>query len=103
MTESITREDFESYLNSVFNAHFTPGGSTPLELIDVTPRELRRDYEQFSLVFLGPIDGPLFQEDLTVEHPVLGTMVLSLVPVARDQSGTQYQAVFNRKPPEAAR
>lgn len=102
MTETITREVFESHLNTIFNASFTPGASTPLELIEVTERFVRRDFEQFSLVFLGPVDGPLFQEDLTVEHPVLGTMDLSLVPVARDQNGTQYQSVFNRKPPEAA-
>jgi hypothetical protein len=100
MTETITREDFEGHLNTMFNASFTPGTWTPLELIEVTERFMRRDYEQFSLLFLGPVDAPLVQEDLTVAHPVLGTLELSLVPVARDQGGTQYQSVFNRKQPE---
>jgi hypothetical protein len=97
MSESISREDFVSKLNTGFTAYFTEGIPTPLELIDVTKIIHRRDYECFSLIFRGPADGPLRQYTLAVEHPDLGAMDLALVPVASDPNGLQYEALFNRK------
>jgi hypothetical protein len=97
MSEWISREDFEGQMNTTFTAYFTEDAPTPLELIEVTERRRRRDHESFSLVLRGPVNGPLVQELLTVEHPRLGTFDLSLSPIAQDANGLQYEALFFRK------
>ena len=101
MSESISREDFEKTINTGYTAYFEEGVQTPLTLVEITGTRMRRDYENFSLIFRGPVNGPLKQSTLDVEHPELGMLVMSLVPVAHDESGMQYEALFNRKMPPA--
>lgn len=88
-------------MNTGYTAYFDEGVPTPLTLIEMTESRMRRDYENFSLIFRGPVNGPLKQSTLDVEHPELGMLVISLIPVAQDESGMQYEAVFNRKMPPA--
>lgn len=97
MSEFVSREDFEKTMNTGYTAYFNEGVATPLTLIEITETRIRRDYENFSLIFRGPVNGPLRQLTLDVEHPDLGMLCMSLVPVAQDNDGLQYEAVFNRK------
>jgi len=49
---------------------------------------------QFSLHFRGPREPVLPQATYGVRHDALGHLDLFLVPVARDDDGTTYEAAF---------
>ena len=49
----------------------------------------------FSLIFVAKAERVLPQRLYRIEHDGLGTMAIFLVPVGRDASGIQYQALFN--------
>lgn len=53
------------------------------------------DERRFSLIFTGPLTPTLTQATYTLEHAVLGSLAIFLVPIARDARGMQYQAIFN--------
>jgi hypothetical protein len=77
------------------------GAVIELELVEVTaPRQgadPRADPSgrPFSLLFRGRADLVLPQRIYSLAHPQLGTLEIFLVPVERDSSGVQYEAVFN--------
>lgn len=48
----------------------------------------------FSLVFRGPAELDLPQATYTLRHAELGELVLFLVPIARDEGGSLFEAVF---------
>lgn len=50
--------------------------------------------EPFRLVFLGPVDPILPQRTYRLEHDGLGTLEIFIVPIARDEHGTRYEAIF---------
>ena len=50
----------------------------------------------FSLLFRGPIEIPFEQQTVTLRHPALGEFAIFLVPVAQDEHGRQYEAIYNR-------
>jgi hypothetical protein len=50
--------------------------------------------EPFRLAFLGPTDPALPQQTYRLEHDVLGTLDIFLVPIARNAAGTTYEAIF---------
>jgi Domain of unknown function (DUF6916) len=50
--------------------------------------------DPFRLVFLGPADPILPQRTYRLRHEALGTLDIFLVPIARDASGTTYEAIF---------
>ena len=56
-----------------------------------TPRQ-----EQFSLRFRGDRAQIFPQQIYAMKHEAIGEFELFLVPVGRDDSGTFYEAVFNR-------
>ncbi|HAV35428.1 MAG TPA: hypothetical protein DCX52_03555 [Massilia sp.] len=67
-----------------------------LDLFEALPLDSRApDERRFSLMFQGPAQPALEQAIHTLEHPVLGTLAIFLVPVGRDARGMQYQAIFN--------
>lgn len=49
----------------------------------------------FSLLFRGPAQPQLEQMTYMLDIPGTATFPLFIVPVARDQDGMQYQAIFN--------
>lgn len=74
----------------------TEHGGIALTLSEAVPLDSRTpDERRFSLLFRGPAEGPREQAIHTLAHPALGTLAIFLVPVARDASGLQYQAIFN--------
>jgi hypothetical protein len=76
--------------------------TVPFELIEVTPlaagetrpKSLTRR-EPFSLVFRAPRGTSVMQQILQVSHTDVGTHGIFLVPIAPDEFGPRYEAVFN--------
>jgi hypothetical protein len=50
--------------------------------------------QPFSLVFLGPREPVLPQQIYPLSHDDLGRIDLFLVPIAQDEDGTRYEAIF---------
>jgi Domain of unknown function (DUF6916) len=48
----------------------------------------------FSIIFLGPGEDVLPQRIYRFEHDELGSLDLFVVPIARDDEGVRYEAVF---------
>lgn len=74
------------------------GGSVVLVLTSVVlwgpeqgPEGGRRP---FTLTFRGPADPPLPQATYQLDHESLGSHGIFLVPIARGEDGSSYEAVF---------
>jgi hypothetical protein len=92
----LTREMFAENLNSRFWLIDEGPEAYAMDLIELvngysTPRQ-----EQFSLRFRGDRRKVYPQRIYAMKHDVIGEFELFLVPVGRDDSGTFYEAVFNR-------
>lgn len=96
MAEIFTIEMFEGHKDTKFLMHY--GDSKTAELVLTSVRDVGSSdrQQQFSLVFLGPLDAPVAQGIFRVDHAALGSLDLFLVPIARDNSGISYEASFNR-------
>ena len=97
MLDKLQSSDFTSCLHQDF---FLYAGEAAVrtELIQVTefgaaPPSVKR--RPFSIILRGPRDRRLPQMIYKVEHERLGVMEIFLVPVAVDEKGYQYEAVFN--------
>jgi hypothetical protein len=53
-------------------------------------------HQNFSLQFRGPLHTFITQGIQTIVHPKFGTTEIFLVPIAKNQDGYLYEAVFNR-------
>lgn len=75
-------------------------GSIELELVEAeagTPPPPEEDgirREPFALLFRGPAEPRLPQATYPFEHAALGRLEIFIVPVAGDESGTDYEAIF---------
>lgn len=92
----LTRTMFEQNLNTQFwllDESLQPHAMDLIELTDgySTPRQ-----EQFSLRFRGDRNQVFPQRIYPMKHDSIGDFDLFLVPIGRDDSGTFYEAVFNR-------
>ena len=99
MTEisgKLTMERFSVEVNTKFQMQYGDAQSAELELISVTDLGSSARQIQFSAIFLGPEQAPIKQGVYHVAHKTLGGMDLFLVPIAKDQDGIHYEAVFNR-------
>jgi hypothetical protein len=97
MASQLTEKEFSKHLNTKFRI----AGDDPidLELTEVKgylskPNE-ETGMERFSAYFYGPSDRYLRQASYPLEHDIMGTFDLFLVPIARDEKGLRYEAVFN--------
>jgi hypothetical protein len=50
--------------------------------------------QPFSIVFRGPSQPVLAQMTYRIEHAVLGSFDLFIVPIGPDEAGMRYEAVF---------
>lgn len=96
MLEHLTRDQFAEHLNSTFKIYVTPETTIEAQLVDVSEIRKRPRQEAFSLSFLVLDHTPFEQGTYKVEHPVLGTDILFLVPVERTEKGIEYEVLFNR-------
>lgn len=96
MLDKLTRETFEPRKGEAFRLTDEAAGEVELKLAAVqgTGLQGKAPREQFSLHFHGPREPMLPQKIYRLENDELGAMDLFLVPVARDDEGTTYEAVF---------
>lgn len=97
MLDKLTKETFEPRKGESFTlTHETASGELELTLASVqgTGLQGKAKREQFSVHFNGPAEPILPQSIYRLENKEMGTMELFLVPVARDDEGVTYEAVF---------
>ncbi len=99
MLDKFSSADFSPHLNQKFNIHVE--GSDPVEAELTEVSDLKSDTvdsskrQPFSLVFVCQHNDPLEQMIYKLEHEKMGEITLFLVPVAQDDKGVHYEAVFN--------
>ena len=98
MLDKLTREDFAKHLNQSFTLRHD-AGDLALELIEAAPIETTAKLAegrraQFSLVFRGPKERPFGQMTYQIEHEVMGSLDLFMVPLGPDDQGMLYEVVF---------
>jgi hypothetical protein len=107
--EQLTHIDFSKAVNSKFLVSGESQDPLEFELTEVTTPRItvagapkNSTYENFALLFRGPVDRPLPQRIYCFESAVLGRFELFVVPTSQDTTGIHYQATFNRlvKPAE---
>ncbi len=94
--EHLTKTNLAENLHTPFKLCLEPSGTSELELVELTEGRPHPEYESFALLFRGPAAEQLGQGLYRIEHAALGVFDLFIVPVAQDQTGRYYQAVFNR-------
>jgi hypothetical protein len=92
----LTKGMFQENLNTRF--WLTAEGAEPyaLDLVEFVEFHSAPKQEQFSLRFRGDRAQIFPQQIYAMKHEAIGEFELFLVPVGRDDSGTVYEAVFNR-------
>ena len=99
MAEQLTEEDFSRHLHTTFRVRAEGAEALELELTEVLSYrggENEQDgMERFSLFFQGPGGDMLKQNTYELEHERLGSLMLFLVPIAKNERGFRYEAVFN--------
>jgi hypothetical protein len=96
MSVPLTKAVFEQNLNSRFWLRDGDGERIHLDLIELKDGKSSPPCEQFSLLFRGDKNKIHPQNNYPMEHEVIGSFDLFLVPVSQNDEGTFYQAVFNR-------
>ncbi len=92
----LTKSMFEDKLNDRFWLMDENSEPYPMDLIEVANGHSSPRQEQFSLHFRGDRAKIYPQRIYALKHDFIGDFELFLVPIGRDDSGTFYEAVFNR-------
>jgi len=99
-TTDLTFPVFAKALNTGFRLQIDPGNVLDLELIEAVDelegKQAPPGREAFSLTFRGAHSEPLGQGTYSLNHTDMGTFDIFLVPIRHDDTGTYYQAIFNR-------
>ena len=96
MSISLTKGIFEEHLNTKFWLFDERQEPQPMDLIELTNGESSARQERFSLRFRGDRSRILPQKIYPMKHDSIGAFDLFLVPIGQDETGTFYEAVFNR-------
>ncbi len=97
MIDALHYEDFAPHINTRFRVRLGEAPAMEIELISVEDKSPSPRQEQFVLTFVAPHDAPTQQNLFQIEHEHLGAGVIFLVPIAKDQRGVIYEAIFNRE------
>ncbi len=97
MIDALHYEDFAPHVNTKFRARLGEAPVMEIELISVEDKSPSPRQEQFVLTFVAPLEAPTQQNLFNIEHEHLGEGVIFLVPIAKENRGVIYEAVFNRK------
>lgn len=99
MMENLTAEKFAEHVGTRFRVIHDGERRIELELDEVQPFKAgpteQQDMERFSLFFYGPGDTLIHQQTVRLAHERMGEFYIFIVPVARDERGHRYEAVFN--------
>lgn len=91
----LDHDDFAAHLDSTFTFYCDDLGFE-VKLIEVSDLKEYPRQRSFSLMFLFPADFGTDQGNYRVEHSVLGSSEIFVVPVGVAEDGILFQAVFNR-------
>ncbi|WP_076450566.1 DUF6916 family protein [Roseivivax lentus] len=92
--KSLSLQDFTDLVDDTFTVSF---GETTLEARLVEAKAMGtglREGGAFSLLWQGPAEPALVQATYEVAHAATGPLDIFLVPVARNDDGYCYEAVF---------
>jgi hypothetical protein len=92
----LTKTVFEQNLNTKFWLLEENAEPHVMDLIELTNGHSSPRQEQFSLRFRGDRNNVFPQRIYPMKHDSIGDFDLFLVPIGQDESGTFYEAVFNR-------
>lgn len=92
----LTHEEFSKHLNTKFAIRLGEEQSVEAELVEVSEYLVSPRQERFSVVFSSSNELLLHQGLHRFEHDGMGQFDLFIVPIERNESGTLYEAVFNR-------
>lgn len=90
------RDEFAAALNTRFRLYRVGDEPVELILIQVSELQVTARLESFSILFRGPPHILLPQRTYQLDHAQMGKIELFIVPVGQNESGYEYQAVFNR-------
>lgn len=98
-----TCQQFAAHVGSSFSVQTTEGVPMRFELTAVTPypagpepTDVSIRIASFSIFLRGP-SQPLYpQNSYDMEHAVLGSLPIFIVPIGPDKLGMRYEAVFNQ-------
>lgn len=109
MLDKLTKESFSPHVDTTFVLTYEESGQSntlDVKLIEVEgygmpPAPSRKwgvwipTREAFSLIFQGPYDKSLPQKMYPMQHDKMGALdPIFIVPVAKDNNGYYYQAIF---------
>lgn len=98
MLGQLKSSDFTPYLHQKFLLHIGEPVPYEAELLEVTELSAAAPNAQrkpFSIILCGPRERRLPQRIYKMQHEKLGEMDIFLVPVAVNEKGYHYEAVFN--------
>jgi len=101
MSATLTEEEFSKHLNTKFRVKTDAPQPIELYLIEVKGYEKKSEpgsqggMVRFSVFFSGPGDCYLPQKTYALEHDLMDTFDIFLVPIGVDDRGYSYEAVFN--------
>ena len=97
MSAPLTEKEFSKHLNTQFRVKSDQPLELELEQVKgyLSGENEQQGMERFSVFFRGPGDRMLPQGVYSLEHDQMGAYELFLVPVAKDEKGFRYEAVFN--------
>ncbi|MEA2425775.1 MAG: hypothetical protein QOH13_2185 [Thermoleophilaceae bacterium] len=97
--DRLTADDFTPLVGETFAFDAGEPGRFELELLEVNaaagPGVPTAERMPFELLFRGPAEPVFAQQIFPLEHAALGRLDIFLVPVARDQDGARYEAIFS--------
>jgi hypothetical protein len=96
MLENLKLNSFSEHLGTKFRVYGGEDTSVELELVEAVDRGSNAKQERFALLFRGPLDVGVGQGTYKVAHDELGSFELFIVPIGVNESGREYEAVFNR-------
>ncbi|MES2647633.1 MAG: hypothetical protein V4717_12200 [Bacteroidota bacterium] len=94
----LTASDFRSHVGKEFQIQFSGQntGIAYLEKVIDLPAYESLERKPFSILLQTVQNNRQYQQGIyKIEHPALGTMDIFLVPVAINEKGLQYEAVFS--------
>jgi hypothetical protein len=99
--DRLTATSFAPAVGETFVLDAGGAGSLELELVesrlldpDAPAQDPSGARAPFSLLFRGPAEPILPQATYRLEHRSVGAIEIFIVPIAGDETGTSYEAVF---------
>lgn len=98
MVEKITIVDFQPYLNQSLSIRFAPEATHPAQLTRLSPwgSESDKFRQPFTLEFETELTQYYYlQGTFILIHPVMGELLLFMVPIGLGTKGMRYEVVIS--------